>query len=68
MMVIVSGAAVEVSGARQRCRWQGSAVAVLSIPPLRHASVEVVLRVGVILRSRVVPSALMSFVSLGCSH
>jgi hypothetical protein len=39
MVVIISEAAVEVSGARQRCiQWQGSAVAVLSIHPFRHAS------------------------------
>jgi hypothetical protein len=71
MVVVISRAAVEVSGARRRCfRWQGSVVAVLSIPPLRRASRsgQIVFRVGVIRRSRVMPSVLVSFVGLGCSR
>jgi hypothetical protein len=72
MVVIVSGAAMEVSEMRYwRCFWwQDSTEAVLSIPPLWCASAScwVVLCVGIICRYRVVPSALVSIVGLGSSR
>jgi hypothetical protein len=66
MVVVISKAAVEVFGARQCCIQWLSAVAVLSIPPLRRTSSRgrVVLCVGVVHRSWVVPTALVSFVGL----